>query len=465
MSQNPYLHGAYAPIDKESEFVDLEVIGELPADLSGVYVRNGPNPRFEPKGLYHWFDGDGMLHGVHIADGKVSYRNRWIRTAHADREAEADESLWMGIMESTRDNPKDAPYKDTSNTDVKFHRDSLLTSWYVAGDPYRVDPITLETRGGVELESDRPLHMSAHMKVDEQSGELMFFDYGPRPPFMTYGVLEPDGELSHLTAIDLPGPRLPHDMAITERYSILMDLPVYFRPEALKARKWMVDFHRDKATRFGVLPRRAEGSEVRWFEAEPCYVYHTINAWESGDEIVMVGCRCDDPIPTMNPDDGVYARMMANLRLRARLYEWRMNLATGQLTERYLDDRNVEFPTLNEQVLGRRSRFAYAMHIPAEPTLLFDGIVRYDTDTGAAQHYSFGEGCYGSEAPFAPAIGSTNEGRGYLLSFVHDCRAARSELRVLDAENIEAGPIARVPIPQRVPLGFHATWVAGDALP
>ena len=98
---NPYLHGLYAPTYDELTIPDLEVLaGEIPADLDGVYVRNGPNPRQPPSGRYHWFDGDGMVHAVHFADGRAGYRNRWIRTDGYEAETAAGKALWQGIMET-----------------------------------------------------------------------------------------------------------------------------------------------------------------------------------------------------------------------------------------------------------------------------------------------------------------------------------------------------------------------------
>lgn len=457
---NPYKAGSYAPVGEETA-AQLEVVhGEVPRDLTGMYVRNGPNPRFEAPGRHHWFDGDGMLHAVRFEEGRVSYLNRWIRTAGFEMEGEVGEARWRGLLEPTGDNPKGAPYKDTANTDVVAHAGWLLATWYVCGAVHRVDPLDLSTNGPGRFGRDRPLRASAHAKVDPASHELMWFDYGLRPPFMRYGVVDPGGALVHEAAIDLPGPRLPHDMAITESHSVLMDLPVYPRPEALRQKRWLIDYHADEPARFGILPRFGEGDAIRWFEAEPCYVYHTVNAWEESGKIVIIGCRCTDPTPAPNPDDGELARAMANLRLSAELYRWSFDLQTGAVSEGPLDDRNTEFPCIDDRRLGRRNRYAYNMTIPEARTLLFDGIAKYDLDTGRCDRLAFGKGCYGSEAPFAPT--GDGEDEGYLLSFV-DVRGD-SELWIIDAREPSAGPVARLAIPTRVPLGFHACWVPESEL-
>jgi carotenoid cleavage dioxygenase len=192
-------------------------------------------------------------------------------------------------------------------------------------------------------------------------------------------------------------------MAITEHYSILLDLPLFADAAAMRHGRYKVDFHRDIPSRFGIIPRYGDSASIRWFEGKPCYLYHTINAWEEGDEIILDACRVKRPTPPEQTEgDGKLERMLAYLRLDAQLYRWRFNLRTGAVKETPLDDENTEFPTINTWKLGRPSRYAYNVHISAEPTLLFDGLVKYDTMTGRSDTHWFGSGRYGSEAPFAP---------------------------------------------------------------
>jgi carotenoid cleavage dioxygenase len=464
---NPYLAGLYEPVREERTDEGLEVVGEIPPELDGVYLRNGPNPRLDPVGRYHWFDGDGMLHAVRFRDGAASYRNRWVRTRGFGAEDGAATALFNGVMENPAANPAlglRLPLKDSANTDLVWFRDRVLALWYLAGEPYALDAATLETIGVDDFAGTRTCQVSAHAKVDEATGELMFFDYGPTPPYMRYGVVAPDGAVSHLVDIDLPGPRLPHDMAITANHSILMDLPLVADPVAAKQGRHKIMFDNTMPARFGVIPRHGAGREVRWFEADPCYVYHSVNAWEEGEEVVLDLCRVTKPAPRGDAV-GSLAKMLSYLRLDAHLYRYRFNLRTGATAESYLDDDNTEFPTMDTRRLGRPTRYAYNMRISAEPTLLFDGIVKYDTTTGATDRHWFGERRWGAEAPFAPRPGGTAEDDGWLVSFVHDEIAGRSEVVILDASDLAAGPVARVLLPARVPIGFHATWVRGDQLP
>jgi carotenoid cleavage dioxygenase-like enzyme len=462
--ENPYLTGPYAATHDELTLRDLEVVGEIPDDLNGVYVRNGPNPQFEPQGRYHWFDGDGMVHAVHFAGGRASYRNRWIRTDGFERERQAGGPLWRGIIEPFDSNPTGEPEKDTANTSLVFHNERLLALWYRSGKPYALDPLTLETLGAEDFDGTLRCEVSAHAKADEHTGELCFFDYGMKPPYMRYGVVAPDGVVRNLVDIDMPGPRLPHDMAITEHYSILMDLPLVNDPAAAKAGRFKLFFDRQMPSRFAVIPRHGRTEDVRWFEAEPCFIYHTVNAREQGDEIVVEVCRVKRPEPRADLD-GPLAQMLSYLRLDAHLHRYRFDLRTGKTTEQMLDDDNSEFPSINQARVGRFSRYAYNMHISPESTLLFDGLMKYDTCTGASETHWFGEGRWGSEAPFAPRPGAEEEDDGYLVSYVYDELEGRSEVEVLDARDVSAGPICRVRLPVRVPIGFHATWVPGQRLP
>jgi carotenoid cleavage dioxygenase len=465
---NPYLHGIFTPVTGETAAGDLEVIGNLPADLDGAYVRNGPNPLFAPTNPYHWFDGDGMLHAVHFRDGKASYRSRWVETRGLTRERAAGRAIWPGLMGPYDFDLPDHFIKDTANTDVLWFNDRLLALWYVAGGAYCVDPLTLAPRGVEDLGGAYAGTMSAHPKVDERTGELLWFTYGDEPPYMTYGVAAADGTLTHRIPIDLPGPRLPHDLTFTTRYTILHDFPLFHDVDELRrTKRRIVRFHPDVPTRFGVVPRHGDSDQVRWFEFTPGYVLHMVNAWEDGDWIVMDGCFQPDPTIRRRAEEGKLASMLAYFRVRSYLYRWRMNLRTGETHEGPLDDLNVEFCLPDVARYGTRTRWSYHQHIPCDlPTLTFHGLVKYDHEDGSAARFDYGPGLYGSEAPFAPRTGGADgaEDDGWVVTIVVDERTYASECWVFDARDVPAGPVARVKLPARVPAGFHATWVPGAKL-
>jgi carotenoid cleavage dioxygenase len=469
---NPYLHGVYAPTLDELSVDGLPVEGELPPDLVGGYFRNGPNPVYQPKNRYHPFDGDGMVHAVYFQDGKAAYRNRYVETQARQQERADGRSVSPGVMGPFDYSISPFGIKDTSNTDVFCYNGDLMTLWYNAGHPYRLDSRTLETRGYFDLQGRRQRRMSAHSKVDWSTGELLFFDYGDEPPFMTYGVADPAGKLLHEVAIDLPGPRLPHDIGFTTNYAILHDLPFFHDMDVLRQHKFRVlTFHRDIPTRFGIIPRRGQGSEVRWFECEPCYILHVTNCWEEGDWVVMDGCRSLNPMPDSQPGEGELASMLAYMRLEANAYRWRFNLKTGEVREGDIDDLNTEFNKSNPVFHGVKSKYSYHQRIPllheGGHTLRFTGLVKYNNDTGQHSQWDYGPGVFGSEAVFAPRPGAdrnSGEDDGYVITMVTDSRNWKSECLVFDATDITPGPICRVRLPHRVPFGFHAAWARGEDL-
>ena len=452
---NPYLHGLYAPAPKEATADGLEVSGEIPRDLHGGYFRNGPNPATPPAGLHHWFDGDGMIHGVWFENGAARYRNRYVKTQ--DYLANGDANL-AGIFEPARTvDGRKVVYRDTANTDLVFHNGRLLALWYISGQPVAVDAETLETIRTETFNGALPGNISAHSKVDPETGELVFFDYALYEPKMWTGTVSADGALTHFQEIDLPGPRLPHDMGMTENYVVLHDLPVIFSEQAIRNRMWQIHVA-DQPTRFGVVPRK--GGEAKWFEFPTCYIYHVINAWEDGDDVIMAACKMVPNGFDPDPQYGPYAAMADVLALRAQPFIWRMNMKTGAGREEQIDDRLSEFPVVNSAYAGRRTRYSYHVIFDDCIPQRFSGLMKYDLQTGTAERHDFPEGVYGSEPAFAPRIGASEEDDGYVITFTAD-HDGRSEAYIIDARDFTAPPRARVRLPQRVPAGFHGVWAPG----
>lgn len=456
---NPYLRGLYAPVREEVSAGDLEVVGEIPRDLYGAYFRNGPNPASPPKGMHHWFDGDGMIHGIWFENGRARYANRYIRTADFELEREGAREMPGIFFPAEPRAERTTVYKDTANTDLVFHDGRLLALWYVSGQPVSIDAATLETLGAETFAGKLPKNVSAHSKVDPRTGEFVFFDYELYEPKMSVGVASKEGRLTHYQEIDLPGPRLPHDMGLTENYVVLHDLPVVFTEQAIRRRMWQIHVA-DQPTRFGVVPRR--GGAVKWFEFPTCYVYHVINAWEEGDEVVMAACKM---VPNgFSPDIGAYgpyAPMATVLALRAKPFLWRMNMKTGEGRESELDDRLSEFPVVDYRRQGVKTKFSYHVVMDEHVEQRYSGLLKYDLSTGSALAHEFPKGVYGSEPAFAPREGGRDEDDGYVVTFVADAVSGASEAHVIDARNFSKPPVARLRLPQRVPAGFHGVWAPG----
>ncbi|MDJ0553535.1 MAG: carotenoid oxygenase family protein [Microcoleaceae cyanobacterium MO_207.B10] len=454
---NPFLTNNFAPIKEETTADDLKVIGELPPDLSGMFVRNGPNPQFNPIGQYHWFDGDGMLHGVRIKDGKASYRNRYVRTYKFQVENQEGKAVWPGFLNpAQRDNPHGTDI-NTGNTALVYHANHFYALWEGGGGaPYHIKLPELETIGKQTFNSKLESPFTAHPKVDAVTGEMMFFGYSmTQPPFLQYGVVSANGELLRTIPIDLPLGVSMHDFAITENYSIFFDLPMTFRAERAEKGEFPVMFEPETPGRFGIIPRHGDSGEVHWFETPPCFVWHSLNAYEQGDEVVLLACRLKSVNVFMADDSDRFPD--ANIPY---LYRWRFNLKTGAVKEEQLDDAPSEFPRVNEELLGRKTRYGYSARMEAgEFPPLFDALIKYDLDTGKSETYEFGKGRYGGEAVFAPRLNASSEDDGWLLTYVYDENTQTSELVVVNAQDVSGETVARVIIPQRVPYGFHAAWV------
>ena len=470
-NDHPYRNGAWTPVFEELDTDDLEVIGTIPTDIDGLYVRNTENPVHGSLGRYHPFDGDGMIHTIRIRDGKATYRNRFVRTEGFEAEQQEGGPLWPGLM----GNPHDAlrpgmtahgSVKDSSSTDVVVHAGAILSTFYLCGEGYRLDPETLTTLGPADWVPEHGI--SAHCKVDEATGELFFFNYAIEKPHLQYGVVGPDNRLKHLVAIDLPGPRLPHDMAFTENFAIFNDCPLFWKEELFERKLRIPAFHPNLPTRFGILPRMGQPEEIQWFEARPTYVLHWANAFEDGDEVVLDGYFQNDPVPPPLTDfPPGYESMGASLDLHSfkpELHRWRFNRNTGETKEETLfDDYPVEFGMFNPHYAGRPYRYVYS--VTGEPGwFLFNGLTKHDLETGEAEHVSFGEQRFGSEAPFIPRANARSEDDGYLISFITDMKQDRSECIILDAQNLSAGPVCTIILPHRISSGTHACWASGEQI-
>lgn len=473
-SNHPYLSGPWTPLHEEVEVDELEVIeGRVPDDLDGIYLRNTENPVHQPLGRHHPFDGDAMIHAVRFSGGRASYRNRFVRTHCFEAEQIAGHSLWGGLMDppGTSRRPGFGAHgglKDTGSTDIVVHAGVAYATFYQCGEAWMVDPVTLETLGKAPW---GPLDgVSAHPKVDEETGELMFFNYSKHAPFMHYGIVDRAGRLVHYVPVPLPGPRLPHDMAITKNWSILNDMPLFWDERLLERGLHAARIHDGVPTRFALIPRHGQPEDIRWFEAAPTYVLHWTNAYEvsgpDGDEVVLEGYFQDKPMPDPLEEAGEYSHMMAYVdehSFQSRLHRWRFNLDTGETKEERLSDRIVEFGMINPTFAMRPSRYVWST-TTRPGWFLFDGFVRHDTATGEEAVYRLPDGVYASESPIVPRKPGGAEDAAYLVTFLIDENAGRSQCAILDAGDIAKGPICRLALPHKISSGVHATWVENDRL-
>ena len=451
---NPFLGDNFAPVSQEITQNSLKISGQIPPQLQGTFVRNGPNPQVPPLGEYHWFDGDGMLHAVEIAAGKATYRNRYVKTQGYLREKAAGTVIYGGLGSNPEENPEN-DYKNASNTALVWHAEKLLSLWE-GGQPYNIALPNLDTLGIETFNNELHLPFTAHPKVDPLTQEMMFISYRlMSAPFVHYGVVNAKGKIEKIIPIEIPVGVMMHDFAITENHTIILNLPLTFRLSRLAQGKPAFQFESKTPSYWGILPRNGNKEDIRWFESDPCFVFHTLNAYEEGDEVVLIACRMAATNVLGLADDPEIAAK-GDIPLLTR---WRFNLQDNSVKEETLDTIPSEFPRINEHYLGRKNRYGYTAKSVLGALPLFDGVIKYDFETGQSWHYNYGANCYGGEVVFAANPQGKTEDDGWLITFVYDQDQDTSQLIILDAQNLESTAIARIEIPQRVPYGFHGLWI------
>jgi carotenoid cleavage dioxygenase-like enzyme len=429
-----FLSDNYAPVAREVSATDLPVTGAIPTELAGQFLRNGPNP--STGSSPHWFLGDGMLHGIDLRDGQArGYRNRYVRTRQLSGDGTfVDENGQVDLTVGA------------ANTHVIGHAGRIL-ALVESGFPYEVTP-DLETVGPFDFDGQLTTAMTAHPKVDPATGELHFFGYGFLPPYLTYHVADADGRLVHSEEISVPVPTMMHDFNLTEHHVVFMDLPVVFDLDLAMQETFPYRWDEQGSARLGVLPRRGHNADVQWLDIEPCYVFHPLNAYEDDGQVVLDVMR--------------YRRLWDRSRDefdRAHLTRWTVDPGAGTVKEEQLDDRATEFPRVDPRLVGRRHRFGYALEtgdgIGAEHMML----VKYDVDTGTTRGHDFGAGREPGEPVFVPRSADAAEDDGWVMTYVYDAARDTSDFVILAAQDFGGPPVATVPLPQRVPFGFHGSWI------
>ncbi len=428
--------GNYAPVHDELTEFDLPIVGSIPAELNGWYLRNGPNPR---AGEGHWCVGDGMVHGVRLENGRAAwYRNRWVRT----------ESFESPVPLYNDDGSRNL-HSSIANTHVVRHAGKTLALMEFSL-PYEISN-DLETLGVHDFGGTLTDSMTAHPKICPKTGELHFFGGGNIfEPHVNYHRADADGQLTVSRPIDVPALTLMHDFALTAQHVVFLDLPLLFDLGVALTRPYERDlpyrWDDQYPARLGVLRREDPYGRLRWFDIDPCFVFHVANAYDSGrDTIVLEVLRYDE-----------MWRESSDFGADATLWRWTINLDTGVVEETQLDDRGVEFPRVDDRLAGTAARYSVAVGDGA--------LVRYDLRGDTAVEHRFGRGRHAApgmpgEAVFAPAAGRSDELAGWYMTYVYDPETDSSDLVIIDASDFEGEPVARVRMPRRVPHGFHGNWI------
>lgn len=456
-SDNPHLSGNFAPIGREIDSGPLEVIeGRIPEGLSGAYIRNGPNPRYEPVSYNYPLEGDGMLHAVRFSGGAARYHNRYVRTRSFEIEDAAGGRVFGGIMSpqpidpallGPHDDPGN-PFKASAFIGVLAHGDHLLAlgevepAWEIGPD--------LETLGPWTAGTDAPIMLGAHNRIHPVTGDLFALSYDLVSPTVRIHHIGPDGILRRSFDVTLSAPSMIHDFVLTERHIVLLIGPAVFDMAAMMEGKSFLQWREQLGTRIAVMP--LDGDSVRWFETDPFFVFHFANGFERGSDIVVDYVQHEK----LHVGHGKPNTVPPTLR---RLV---LDTASGRIKRQSWFDKVAEFPRIDDRRTAIAARYVYAPTLTDTLTggngasATFNCLLRIDTETGDVQRHDFGNRIAG-EAVFIPR--GESERSGWLATYVYDPETETSEFVLLDAEGIDDGPVLRLRMPQRVPQGLHGTWV------
>ncbi|WP_433442237.1 carotenoid oxygenase family protein [Nonomuraea sp. CA-141351] len=448
----PYT-GGFAPVSDEITAFDLEVTGQIPAELNGRYLRNGPNPfGLDDPRASHLFVGEGMVHGVRLRDGRAEwYRNRWVRSA--------DVAARLG--EPPRPGPVHAGMDFAANTHVIGLAGRTFATVEAGALPYELS-YELDTIGACDFDGGLPGGYAAHTHLDPATGELHALAYFFGWDHHQHIVIDPEGTVTQVRNIPIADAPMLHDFALTERYVVIYDLPVTFSMDhAQKGSPLPYAWNDAHGARIGLMSRRS--GDLRWVEVDPCWVFHTLNAYDDGDEVVVDVVRHPKRFVDSRLDQGGLPT----------LDRWRIDPAGGKVRETRLDDRSQEFPRMDERRTGRPYRYGYTavggdldgVLTPGDteledlPDEAFENtLIKHDLERGTQEPRQFGRGAYVGEPVFV-ASGEA-EDDGYVLSFVNNPARGAADLMILSAQDFTGEPVATVHLPARVPLGFHGSWIA-----
>jgi len=434
--------GAIAPLSEEIVATDLKVEGEIPKELNGLLARNGPNPfegHFSGEGMLSWWGGAAMLHGIALAGGEALwYRNHWVRTGHWDRHLEPS-------------TPPDALRDHNTNVNVISHSGQILALGE-GSIPFAISP-ELDTLGPETFRGGLPGGMTAHPKVDPKTGELIYFRADWQPPYLHYGVLDSQGGTRASQTVELPSPAMMHDFAITENFSILLDLGVGLDLSLMqKGFRIPIRWFDERTCRLGVLPRL--GGDVRWFEISPCFIQHVGNAYETADgELRLEAIRYPEFL-RFDSASGFAPNPLG------QLWGFTIDLDAGTVREEQLDEHFIELPRFNELLAGSCSDILYSVEQPTDQEMR--GIVKINTNRQTFERFQVAAPDQNSEPIFVPRSGSPSqesEDDGWLLVCVYKAATHTSQLVILDATNITDSPQATIHLPQHIPAGFHGAWI------
>ncbi|KAF8852896.1 carotenoid oxygenase [Acephala macrosclerotiorum] len=470
------------PCRFEGEVQNLEVLGSLPLDLDGTFYRVMPDPQLPP--LFEndpWFNGDGNVSAFQIKDGRVHFKQRYVRTEKFIREREKEHAL-MGKYRNKYTDAVEFKIRSTANTNILYFNGTLLAC-KEDSPPYALNPNTLETLGLHDFNGQLPsLTFSAHPKIDPVTKELVCFGYeakGDGTPDICYYTVSPDGKFTEVVWLVSPVVAMIHDFAVTENWVLFPLIPQTCDLERMKAGGEHWQWNPDIPFYIGVLPRRgATGSDVKWFRAPNSFPGHTSNAYEAPDGKIIF----ELPISDKNvffwwPDAEGNAPNPQEITSNLAQFIIDPHSSSLDLYPTIILKEDVEFPRIDDRFSMSKHRHTFCDLMDPKLGTDFQAIApvmgggyppynalgHFDAKSGKCEKYFVGSKCLVQEPVFIPRSEEAEEGHGYLLALVNNYEVMGSELHLIDTKDFSR-VLAIVPLPVRLRAGLHGNWVDGKEL-
>ena len=464
----------YESLKQEFDYWIDDVEGQIPQELNGTLFRNGPG-LLDVNGqpVHHPFDGDGMISAIAFRDGRAHFRNRHIRTQAFLEEEKAGKILYRGVFGTQKAggwlaNAFDLRLKNIANTNVIYWGGKLLALWEAA-DPHRLDPHTLETLGkehfnGV-LRDGEPFaaHPRLDPSCDRDGGNPTLVNFSLKVGLsttITIFELNPAGEVVRKHAHSIPGFAFIHDFAITPNYCIFFQNPIAFNPLpfalGLRGAGECIKFQPHQNTRVIVIPRHPK-QQVEILETHSGFVFHHANAFEQDGKIV-IDSICYESFPEVEPGSD-FKQVDFDALKPGQLWRFYLNLQDKTVSREVIEEQCCEFPSIHKERMGRPYRYLYmgAAHARTGNAPL-QAILKIDLESEERQFWSAAPRGFVSEPIFVERPNSTIEDDGWILTLVYDAAHHRSDVVILDAQNLNQGPVAKLHLKHHIPYGLHGSF-------
>ena len=460
--------GGYESLTEEYDYWIDDIEGEIPPELAGTLFRNGAGLLdINKQRLHHPFDGDGMISRITFTNGRAHFRNRFVQTAGYLAEQKAGKILYRGVFGTQKPggwlaNIFDLKIKNIANTNVIYWGKKLLALWEAA-EPYSLNPQTLETLGNEYFNGvlSKGEAFSAHPRIDP-NGTLVNFAIKPGlSTTITIFELNTNGEITSKQNHSVPGFCFIHDFVITENYCIFFQNPVDFNPIpfalGISSAAQCIKFQKNQPTRIIIIPRKTQTENVKVLETQAGFIFHHVNAFELRNEII-IDSICYESLTEVKPNSD-YRKTDFDTNSPPQLWRFNLNLSENKVQNQLIDPRPTEFPTIHPNYMGKSYRYLYsaAAHQSTVNAPL-QAIFKVDLESGTKQLWSAAPRGFVGEPIFVPRANSQQEDDGWIIFVVYNAENHRSEIVILDGQNLEKGRIAKLHLKHHIPYGLHGSF-------